>query len=178
MKTLLSGLVLFLAVLTSSTSQSLQAQSLEDQPTRFSLRTLAPYNSYRNGYETLPVRVLGGGGGKLGAREKFRIHISMIGNYTSKKVVAVKFSFLIFKFSDWDALVGMQQTDLVSIELAPFERRQLDLVIGYVDDIPLLSYKPEAQFHMELAVTEVHYDDGSIWQGTDLPQKRNLPHSS
>jgi hypothetical protein len=175
MKTLFLGTLVTLAFLTASTSHPVLAQVPEGQPTRFSLRTLAPYNSYRIGYETLPVRILGGGGGKLGLREKFRLHVSMIGNYTPKKVVAVKFTFFVFKFSDWDELVGVQQTDLMPLELSGFERKQFYLVVGYVDDIPLLAYKPGVEFHMEMAVTEVHYDDGYIWQATDLPQKRNLP---
>ena len=175
MKVLYSGFILFLATVTILTSPTVLAQSPEEQPTRFSLRTLAPYNSYRIGYETLPVRVLGGGGGKLGPREKFRLQVSILRNYTPKKVVAVKFTLFVFKFRDMDELVGVQQTELVPVELAGYEQRKVDLLIGYVDDIPLLAYKPGEEFHVEIAVTEVHYDDGSIWQATDLPQKRNLP---
>lgn len=175
MKTLFLKLLVSFGLLASLTSQPVLAQNQESEPTRFSLRTLTPYNSYRIGYEALPVRVLGGGGGKLGPREKFRLHVSVIKNYTPKKVAAVKFSFFIFKFSDWDELVEVQQTDLMPLDLSGFERKQLYLVIGYVDDIPLLVYKPGAEFHMEFAITEVHYDDGSIWQATDLPKKRNLP---
>jgi len=177
MRILFSGVILILSSLTTSTSQPVLAQNPESEPTRFSLRTFSQYNSYRIGYETLPVRILVGGGGKLGPREKFRLHVSVIKNYTPKKVVAVKLSFFVFKFSDWDELVGVQQTNLMPLELAGFEQRKVDLVIGYVDDIPLLAYKDDQQFHLEFAVTEVHYDDGSIWQGTDLPQKRNLPQA-
>ena len=175
MKILFLGLIVILASLTASTWQPVFAQESESQPTRFSLRTLGPYNSYRTGYEALPVRVLGAGGGKLGPREKFRLHVSMIENYTPRKVVAVRFGLFIFKFSDRDELVELRQTDLILLELAGCERKQPYLVVGYVDDIPLLAYKPGAEFHMEIGVTEVHYDDGSIWQGTDLPQKRNPP---
>lgn len=57
------------------------------------------------------------------------------------------------------------------MELSAFEQRKVEILVGYVDDIPLLSYKPDEQFHLEVAVTEVHYDDGSVWQATDLPQK-------
>jgi hypothetical protein len=173
MRVFFSGLIL--AILTLSTSQTVLAQTPEDQPTRFSLRTFSQYNENRLGYEALPVRILVGGGGKLGSREKFRLHASVIKNYTPKKVVAVRFTFFVFKFSDPDELVGVQQTDLMPLELAGFERRKVDLVIGYVEEIPLLAYKPGEEFHLEFAVTEVHYDDGSIWQATDLPQKRDLP---
>ena len=71
--------------------------------------------------------------------------------------------------------MGLQQTNLMPLDLAAFEQRKVDLVIGYVEEIPLLAYQPGEEFHLEFAVTEVHYDDGSIWQGTDLPQRRNLP---
>ena len=175
MKALLLELIVSFGLLASLTSQPVLAQTPEDQPTRFSLRTFSQYNPNRIGYENLPVRILVGGGGKLGAHEKFRLHVSTIRNYSPKKVVAVKFTFFVFKFNDMDELVGVQQTDLMPLDLAAFEQRKVDLVIGYVEDIPLLAYKPGAEFHLEFAVTEVHYDDGSVWQGTDLPQKRNLP---
>ena len=176
MKAFYLVIIAIAASLPLSTSRRILAQNPDSQtPIRYSLRTLSPYDFKRIGYETLPVRILGGGGGKLGSREKFRLHASVIKNYTSKKVVAVRFTFFVFKFSDPDELVGVQQTDLMPLELAPLERQKLDLVIGYVEDIPLLAYKPGAEFHLEFAVTEVHYDDGSIWQATDLPQKRNLP---
>ena len=177
MKTLFLGTLLILAFLTASTSHPVLAQNPESEPTRYSLRTFSQYNSFRIGYETLPVRILVGGGGKLGPRERFRLHVSVIKNYTPKKVMAVKFTFFVFKFSDWDELVGVQQTDLMPLELADSEQRKIDLIIGYVDDIPLLVYKDGQQFHLEFAVTEVHYDDGSIWQATDLPQRRNLPQA-
>ena len=74
MRVLFSGLIFFLAILTLSTSQTVLAQTPEDQPTRFSLRTFSQYNENRLGYEALPVRILVGGGGKLGSREKFRLH--------------------------------------------------------------------------------------------------------
>jgi len=150
MKILFLGFIVTLASLTASTWQPVFAPESESQPTRFSLRTLAPYNSYRIGYEALPVRVIGGGGGKLGPREKFRLHVSIVENYTPRKVVAVRFGFFIFKFSDWDELVELRQTDLMPLELDGFERKQAYLVVGYVDDIPLLVYKPGAEFHMEI----------------------------
>jgi hypothetical protein len=173
MKILFLGLILILTCLSTSTSQLVRAQNPEHQiPTRYALRTLGPYNSSRIGYESLPVRVVGGGGGKLGPNEKFKFRVSLIRNDTVKNVAAVKITSFIFKFDNQDELVETRQTALIPLELLAGRSRTVDLLVGYVDDIPLLCNNPSQEFSLEMAITEVHYDDGSIWQATDLPQKR------
>ena len=176
MKKMFLGLILILACLPTSTSQRVVAQNPDSQtPIRYSLRTLTPYNFSRIGYESLPVRVVGAGGGKLGPNEKFRLRVSLIRNYTGKSVVAVKITSFIFKFDDQDELVETRQTALIPLGLLAGQSRTVDILVGFVDDIPLLCNNPGHEFSLEMAVTEVHYDDGTIWQATDLPQKRNLP---
>lgn len=176
MKTLFLGLTLIIACSATSTSQLVKAQNPESQiPTRYALRTLTPYNFSRIGYESLPVRVVGAGGGKLGPNEKFKLRVSLIRNYTEKNVAAVKITSFIFKFGDQDELAEKRQTALIPLELLAGQSQTVDILVGYVDDIPLLCNNPGHEFSLEMAVTEVHYDDGSIWQATDLPQRRKLP---
>lgn len=170
------SLIVILACWTSLVGRRTTGQDLDSQsPTRFSLRTLSQYNPARIGYESLPVDILSAGGGKLGPRAKFRIVVSLLKNRTQKNIQAIKFSCFIFRFIDWDEVVETRQYALVPIELGAYEKRKVDILVGYVDDIPLLSYKPGEEFHMEVAVTEVDYDDGSIWRATDLPQKLSVP---
>jgi hypothetical protein len=140
---------------------------------RYSLRTISPYDPLRIGYESLPVQVIGAGGGKLGPGEKFRIHIATLKNGTQKDVRAVRISIFIFRSDDLDNVVETRRTSLIALSLSAFQTRKVDILAGYADDIPLLIDRPGENFQMELAVTEVHYQDGSIWQGTDLPQKLN-----
>jgi hypothetical protein len=165
------ALIFILASLPSSIFHSAEGQTPDPQAPRFSLRTLIPYNPSRIGYESLPVKVVGAGGGKLGAREKFKILVSGLRNSTPKNVRAIKISCFIFKFGAWDEVLESRQTSLIPLDLPPFEQRKVEVLVGYVDDIPVLAYKPGQEFHLEVAVTEVHYDDGSIWLATDLPQK-------
>jgi hypothetical protein len=174
MRVLQSGLIVIVAWLASSLSPQIIAQNPDPQtPTRFSLRTLAPYLPSRIGYESLPVQIGGAGGGKLGPNEKFKILVSLLKNRTGKNIKAVKFSCFIYKFNDWDNVLENRQSSLIPVELFALEQRKVDILVGYVDEIPLLSYKPGEEFHMEIAVTEVYYDDGSVWQAIDLPQKLN-----
>ena len=163
----------FILASPSTASQSSTGQTANSQsPTRYSLRTILPYGFSRAGSESLPVQVVSAGGGKLGPREKFKILVSMLRNTSAKNVTAVKVSCFIFKSSDWDKLLASTQTSPIPVNLPAFEQRRVQILAGYVDDIPLLAYKAGEEFHLEVAVTEVHYDDGSIWQATDLPQKR------
>jgi hypothetical protein len=115
--------------------------------------------------------VLGAGGGKLAPNAKFKIQVSMLKNGTQKNIKAVKISCFIFGSNDRDKVVETRQTSLIPVDLLAFETRKVEVLVGYVDDIPLLRYVPGKEFHLELAVTEVHYDDGTIWQAVDLPQK-------
>jgi hypothetical protein len=172
MKIFRLSLIVIVAWFAPSFSPQVIAQNPDLQtPTRFSLRTLAPYLPSRIGYDSLPVQIGSAGGGKLGPNEKFKIMVSLLKNRTEKNIKAVKFSCFIFRSGDLDHVVETTQSSLILVELLAFERRKVDILIGYVDEIPLLIYKPGQEFHMEIAVTEAHYDDGSIWQATDLPQK-------
>jgi hypothetical protein len=172
MKILFFGLIVILVCVPSPIWHPVVAQNPNSSaPTRYSLRTIGPYNISRIGYESLPVQVLGAGGGKLAPNAKFKIQVSMLKNGTQKNIKAVKISCFIFGSNDRDKVVETRQTSLIPVDLPAFETRKVEILVGYVDDIPLLRYAPGKEFHLELAVTEVHYDDGTIWQAVDLPQK-------
>jgi hypothetical protein len=166
---LLGALIL---CLTFITEQSI-AQSSQP-PKRFSYLSLTPYNPKRVGYESLPVRVIGAGGGKLGPNEKFEIFASWLKNETSKEVKAARFSYYIFKSDNLDHAIHTGQTAVIDLDLPAFEQRKVRIHVVDVDDIPSLAYKQGEEFRLEVAITEVHYIDGSIWQVTDLPGEMNL----
>jgi len=169
MKRPLVGLLVTVALCISFLSQSI-AQTPQS-PKRFSRLALTPYNPKRIAYESLPVRVIGVGGGKLGPNEKFEIFASRLKNEGSKSVKATRFSYYIFKSDNLDDAIYTGQTGLIALDLPAFEQRKVGIHVVVVDDIPSLEYKQGEEFRLEIAVTEVHYDDGSIWQAKDLPQK-------
>jgi len=133
--------------------------------------SLTYYLEARLGYQSLPVRVVSAGGGKLGAKEPFKVFASALKNATAKKVAAVKVSYFVFKTRDLTEVLEKGETALVQIDLHANETRKVKIDVLNFEDSPLLKNKWEDEYRIEVAVTEVHYDDGSIWRGTELPQK-------
>lgn len=145
------------------------AQSL---PTyQYSRFTYSSYSKARIGYETLPVQILVLGGGKLSASEKLKLRVSRLHNKTEKNVTGVKFKTFIFHRKDLNEVLETIDTPLAAIDVPALTERECDLLILYADDIPLLAYKPGEEYSLETAITEVHYEDGTIWQATELPGK-------
>jgi hypothetical protein len=140
---------------------------------RYSLRTLGFYHPNRIGYESLPVKILGAGGGKLGPHEKFKIFASGFKNEAAKNIKAIRFSYFIFNSDNLDVAIDTGHSDLIPFDLPALERRMVRVHVVNVDDVPSLAYKQGQEFHLEVAVTEVHYDDGSIWRAADVPGKMN-----
>jgi hypothetical protein len=172
MRLRLAGLFVVLTLCATFTTEQSIAQTSQSSK-RFSYLSLTPYNPKRVGSGSLPVLLAGIGGGKLGPNEKFEIFASLLKNETSKNVKAVRFGYYIFKSDNLDDAVDSGQTALILVDLSALERRRVRIHVVDVDDIPSLEYKQGEEFHLEVAVTEVHYDDGSIWEATDLPQKLN-----
>ena len=162
------------ASLTLVVNQYVAQHAQSQRPARYSRLTFSPYHHLRIGYESLPVRVVGARGGKLSANEKFKIEVSGLRNETPKNVTAVKFNCFIFNRKDLNKVLETEQTSLIPLDLPALDQRNFEIFILYVDDIPLLEYKPGEEFHLEVAVAEVHYDDGSIWQAKNLPGKLDL----
>lgn len=130
------------------------------------------YHHWRAGYESLPLQVVNVSGGRLGPCEKFKIMVTALDNRSPKAVKAVKFNWYIFNAKDLDKVVATERTALVEVNLAPGEKRAFDILVVNLDDIPLLrDENPSEEFRLEVAATEVHYDDGSVWEGKNLPER-------
>jgi hypothetical protein len=130
------------------------------------------YHHWRVGYESLPLQVVNVSGGKLGPCEKSTIAVSALENRSPKAVKAVKFNWYLFNVKDLDTAVATEQTALVEVNLAPHERRDFHILVVYLEDIPLLrDENPDEEFHLEVAATEIQYEDGSVWEGKNLPEK-------
>ena len=170
MKCLRIGLILTLAAFCAPVLEP-EAKAQSETLVRFSQLSFTPYNPSRLGYESIPVLVVGAGGGKRSANERFRIFASSLKNGTTKNVKAVKCGYFIFRSKDLGEVLEKGDTALVAIDLPALQTRKFEIQVLNVDEIPLFRNKLEEQYRIEVAVTEVHYDDGSIWRGTDLPQK-------
>jgi len=138
---------------------------------KYSRFSYSSYSEARTGYETLPVQILRLGGGKLGPNEKLKIRVSLLRNKTEKNIRAVKFKTFIFNRKDLNEAVETVHTPVIAVDVPALTQRECDILILYADDIPLLAYKPGEEYSLETAVTEVHYDDGSIWEAKELPGK-------
>jgi hypothetical protein len=165
--------VLAVAAFLSMTATHKMAQSQTSQQTESPARrwgsAFTRYSDQREGYESLPVRVAGVRGGKLGPEEKTKIEVSALENRSTKPITAAKFSWYLFNMNDLDKVVQTGQTALTNVDLMPKERRRFDIFILYLEDIPLLrDENPMENFILEVAVTEVHYQDGSMWEATGL----------
>jgi hypothetical protein len=169
MKRLRIGLIVLAAWCVPLLEREVKAQS--ETPFNYARLSIRFYPESRLGYEALPVRVVGAGGGKLGAKEPFKVIAAAVRNATRKNVTAVKFSYFIFRTSDLGEVVEKGETALIPIDLLAKESRKVKTDVLNFENSPLFKDKSEDQYRIEVAVTEVHYDDGSIWRGTDLPQK-------
>jgi hypothetical protein len=98
--------------------------------------------------------------------------VTRLNNRLPKAVTAVKFNWYLFAIKDLDKVVETEQTPLVNVYLAPHEKQDLKIFIVNVEDIPILEDMNLAeQFQLEVAVTEIHYEDGTVWEAKDLPAK-------
>lgn len=145
--------------------------SQSQTPYKYSQFAYAFYNDFRAGYEMPPVKMLRIAGGKVGPNEKLKIAVSLLLNNTEKNVKAVKFKTFIFNRKDLDEALETVQTPLIELDVPALAQRECDILILYADDIPLLAYKPGEEFRLEVAVAEVHYADGSLWEAKNLPGK-------
>lgn len=130
------------------------------------------YHRWRVGYNSLLVEVVNVSGVKLSPAEKFKILVSGLNNRLPKAVKAVKFNWYLFNVKDLNKVVENEQTHLVEVNLAPHEKRNVHIFIVNLEDIPLLRDKnPDGEFRLEVAVTEIHYEDGNVWEAKELPAK-------
>jgi hypothetical protein len=132
--------------------------------------TYGRYDTSRAGSNDLPLRVLSVPGGKLGPAEKFRIFVSRLNNNSNKAIIAARFTWLLFDARDLNKTVQKSQTELVNLNIEAQTEVSVNIDIVNLEDIPLLREKnPSGTFHLEVAATEVHYNDGSVWVAKDVP---------
>jgi hypothetical protein len=161
-----------LVVTANRTTAQTAVAGLSEPPAKRLLTSFTRYTQWRFGYDSLPVEVVNVSGGKLGPTEKFKILVTRLNNRLPKAVVAVKFNWYLFRIKNLDKVVETEQTPLVNIDLAANENRDLKIFILNVEDIPLLEdMNLDEQYQLEIAVTEVHYGDGTVWEAKDLPAK-------
>ena len=156
------------------TSQTNSSSELAIQARNWGL-SFGRYNTSRAGYEELQVQVISAPGGKLGPTEKFKIYVSRIKSNTSKAISAVRFNWYLFDSYDLNRLVQTAKTPLYELSMNPREEVVVELFVTNVEDIPILrDSNPIGTFHLEVAATEVHYEDGSVWLAKDLPGSLDL----
>jgi len=57
----------------------------------------------------------------------------------------------------------------------PREEVVVEVLVTNVEDIPILrDNNPIGMFHLEVAASEVHYEDGSVWLAKDFPVSLDL----
>lgn len=134
------------------------------------------YSEFREGADSLPVKVTGISGGKLSPDEKFKILVSALLNRTRKAVTSAEFTWYLFDNTDLDKAVDSGTTPLTEVGLSPNADQSVRILVLYIEDIPYLRDKnPKGTFLLEVAVTKVVYDDGSTWEAAGFPAK--LDHS-
>jgi hypothetical protein len=151
----------------------------------------------RKGYDTLPVQVTivsPAGGQELLKRGIFIRQVG-IKNSSGRAVTAVKLSWYFYRWEEPDDILQTGQTPLIKLGRIDNDEKcdigiiPLDVLPGRfagakqcIIDSPILSYaeieevmkkgQKSGRGIVEVVVSEVHFEDGMIWEGTDLPQKR------
>ena len=130
------------------------------------------YSQFREGYDSLPVTITRLSGGKLSPHEKFKIWVSRLENRSTKAVTHAEFTWYLFDDNDLDKAVDSAKTGLVELALAPNEKRDCEILVLHIEDIPLLRDKnPLGTFRLEVGLTKITYSDGSTWEATGTPGK-------
>lgn len=130
------------------------------------------YSPFREGFDSLPVTVASLRGGKLSPHEKFKIEVTALSNRSGKSVTSAEFTWYLFENDDLDKAVDSGQTGFIDVALLPNEERKCEIIVLYIEDIPLLRDKnPPGVFRLEAGVTKVTYSDGSTWKAAAMPGK-------
>lgn len=130
------------------------------------------YNTSRSNFGDLPVQVLGFGGGKLRPNEKFRFFVKRIKNNSTKRVTGIKFSWYVFDAFNLNEMLQSGQTARMDHEFEANNLKPVDIHVFDLEDIPLFrDSNPQGAFHLEVAATEVFYEDGTSWTAENMPGK-------
>lgn len=130
------------------------------------------YSEFREGSDSLPVKVIGIRGGKLSPNEKFKIEVTRVLNHSSKSVTGAEFTWYLFDDTDLDKVVDSARTPEFKVSLLPNRDLSVPILVLYIEDISYLRDKnPRGNFRLEVALTKVTYDDGSTWEAAGIPGK-------
>lgn len=168
------SLLTITAFLTFLFSPLIAANAQSQTPFKNSPFRLTTYSTLRTGFES-PVEISSLRGGKAGPNEQLAVEVMQLRNEAAKNIRAIKFQTFIFDSNDLNVALERVQTSIFTLDIPALEGRKCQFLILNIDDIPLLAYKPGQEFRLEVAVAEVHYEDGSIWQASTLPGKLVLP---
>lgn len=134
------------------------------------------WGSYaRPGYKSIPVEIVRFQSEPL-PDKKYLLKVVELRNRSSKAVRAVKFSWYLFNKKDLNEVLQTEQTPLVNLDgLAPHRRLEVNIPLLRPDQISYLRQDTATgEFRLEIAVTEIQYDDGSVWEAKNLPGKVDL----
>lgn len=130
-----------------------------------------PYSQFRVGYDSLPVHVIGVRGGGPKPEDRFKVEAIILKNQTAKRVNAVRLTWYLFNTVDLNVALDSRQGDSAKVNLRPMDRGDFEIFVVYANEIPLFkTMGSNDDLVLEVAVTEVQYDDGSVWQAKGLPQ--------
>ena len=130
------------------------------------------YSDFREGADSLPVKVIGIRGGKLSPNEKFKIEVTRLLNHSSKSVTGAEFTWYLFDNTDLDKVVDSAKTPEFKVSLLPNRDLSVPILVLYIEDISYLrDQNPQGNFRLEVALTKVTYDDGSTWEAAGIPGK-------
>ncbi|MGA9995731.1 MAG: hypothetical protein WBP93_09965 [Pyrinomonadaceae bacterium] len=175
MKCRARNLVLFLTfflIFTASRSvaQSTQGEKSEAEREHWGF-SFVQY--HRPGSKLIPVEISRLVGEPLPDKQ-LSIKVTKLKNHSPKGVTGIKFSWFLFDGKDLNTVILTRQSALIDLSyLSTGEEREVDIPITTPKEIISLRNGEDfkGRFMLEVAVTEVRYDDGSIWEGKDIPAK-------
>jgi hypothetical protein len=129
----------------------------------------------RPGYKSIPVEITGLQSEPL-PEKKYLIRVAELKNRSSKAIRAVKFSWYLFDKKNLNEVLQTEQTALINLgRLAPHKKLAVSIPLLRPDEISYLRQDTATgEFRLEIAVTEIQYDDGSVWEAKNLPGKLDL----
>ena len=130
----------------------------------------------RPGYKSIPVEIVRFQSEPL-PEKKYLIKVAELKNRSSKAVRAVKFSWYLFNKKNLNEVLQTEQTPLVNLNrLGPHRKLEVSIPLLRPDQIPYLRQDvATGEFSLEIAVTEIQYEDGSVWEAKNLPRNIEPP---
>jgi hypothetical protein len=80
-----------------------------------------------------------------------------------QNIKAAKYTWYLFNLGDLTRAVASDHTELITVNVDANAEQSESVQIVELESIPLLRNSSE-QFELEVAITEIRYDEGSIWK--------------